>query len=95
MLFYHFLDMPVAQRVIHIPSDADQNDVDRETHSFEVTHIDSSSVHELQLTRTVRPRRQCDKVRIRPFTKNTKIYLELYGNRSIELGCRESLYGHV
>ena len=87
--------MPVAQRVSHIPPDADQNDVDRETHSFEVAHIDSSSVQEPQLTRTVRPRRQCDKVRIRPFTEYTKIYPELYGNRSIEFGCRESFYGHV
>lgn len=30
--------MPVAQRVRHIPADAYQDDVDRETHSFEVEH---------------------------------------------------------
>jgi hypothetical protein len=30
--------VPVAQRVGRVPTDADQDDVDRETHSFEAKH---------------------------------------------------------
>src|SRR5471030_709064 len=36
--------MPVAQRVSHIPADADQDHIDRKAHPFEVEHVDSSSV---------------------------------------------------
>lgn len=38
-LFHHFLDMLVAQRVSHTPLDANDDDIDRETHSFEAEHI--------------------------------------------------------
>lgn len=37
-LLRHFLDVPVAQRVSRIPADADQDDFDREAHSFKVDH---------------------------------------------------------
>ena len=36
--FQHFLDVPVAQRISRLPSNADQDDFDRETHSFKVEH---------------------------------------------------------
>lgn len=37
-LFHQFLDVRVAQPVSRIPADADQDDFDRERHSFEVEH---------------------------------------------------------
>jgi hypothetical protein len=43
-LGHHFLDVPVAQRVGCVPANTDQDDVSRETHSFEAEHIGSSSV---------------------------------------------------
>jgi hypothetical protein len=36
--------VPVAQRVGCVPANTDQDDVSRETHSFEAEHIGSSSV---------------------------------------------------
>jgi hypothetical protein len=39
-----FLEVPVAQRVSHVPPDAEQDHVDRATHPFEVMHVDLSSV---------------------------------------------------
>src|SRR5476649_1033509 len=46
-----FLELPVAQRVGHIPADADQDHVDRKAHPFEVEHINSSRVRAPKLTR--------------------------------------------
>lgn len=43
-LFHHLFKVPVAQRLGHIPSDADHDDIDRETHSFEVEHDRASTV---------------------------------------------------
>jgi len=39
---YHFFQVPVAQRVCHVPTNADQDHIDRKAHSFEVEHVDSS-----------------------------------------------------
>ena len=37
-LFHQLFDVPVAQRIGRAPIDADQDDVDRETHAFETKH---------------------------------------------------------
>ena len=42
--FYHLLQEPVAQRVSHVPSDANQDDVDRETHFVEAKYDKSCGV---------------------------------------------------
>ena len=41
--------MPVAQRVGRIPADADQDNVDRETHSFKIEHAVSPRFRYLSL----------------------------------------------
>ena len=41
-LLHHFFQVPVAQRVSHVPANADQDHVDRKAHPFEVEHVGSS-----------------------------------------------------
>jgi hypothetical protein len=40
--FHHFLKMAVAQRISRVPTDANQNDVDRKAHSFGSQHLVSN-----------------------------------------------------
>ena len=43
-LFHQLFEVPVVQRLGHLSLDADEDDVDRKTHAFEVEHVDSSWV---------------------------------------------------
>jgi hypothetical protein len=38
-LFHYFLNAPVALRVRGVSANADEDDVDRETHSFNAEHV--------------------------------------------------------
>jgi hypothetical protein len=40
-LLHHLLEVTVPQRISGVPTDADQDHVDRKTHTFEVEHVDS------------------------------------------------------
>src|SRR5471032_1972297 len=51
-LLHDLFQVPVAQRVSHIPANADQDHIDWETHPFEIEHVDSSSVRASQFTRS-------------------------------------------
>src|SRR5471030_222623 len=51
-LLHDLFQVPVAQRVSHVPANADQYHIDRETHPFEIEHVDSSSVRASQFTRS-------------------------------------------
>ena len=48
-LFHLLLEVPVTQRVSHIPTDADQDHVGRKAHPFEVKHLGSSWIGAPQL----------------------------------------------
>src|SRR5471032_3429991 len=51
-LLHDLFQVPVAQRVSHVPANADQDHIDRETHPFEIEHVGSSSVRASQFTRS-------------------------------------------
>ena len=70
-LFHHLLEVPVTQRVSHLPANADRDHVGRKAHPFEVEHLDSSWVRAPQLTRLSR---QSSLMRQNQFATNTKVW---------------------